>query len=233
MRRKYIAWAGAVASTALAYFIPKELEIRGMITPESDWLPYAIFAIVLALIAIVVWGYWPEINQARKGIHHRRWNIGLIIGAAVIACSIPAMILIVPKLPMPIKDTRTPLQIQLDNLIADIAQYEANLPPPPIAPDLDSTNTTELEEYDKAFWAWATPIWAEYYDKFSDRIANIMIQLHNIHVVTDDEFLEDRVDWEWQYAHTIVSIFRGHLQDYKIRLDELVEQMQLNNEETG
>jgi hypothetical protein len=223
MRKKFTGIAGGVFSGLISYAIPKALELYGMINQASVLL-YTIVIAVIAFISIVIWGYWPEISRIRvkQGASKMILNIGLWLGAFSILGIIVASLLVIPKLIVPTNDTRTSIQIQLDALISDIREYETNLPPQPNITTYNPGDKEAEAEATKIWKEWADPIWTDYYNKFSGRIANTMNQLRDARVITEEQYMQDQHYWISMVAHTGVSMFLSDLEGFKVQLDKQV-----------
>jgi hypothetical protein len=199
MRRKGVGFAGVILTGIMSYGIPKYLEIRGVINQGSYWLPLSMFIAVLLFLIIAVWGYWPDIKriEAKKGVSKKMLNIGLGLGIFGIICLIVSGILVLPRLSVPVKDTRIPLQIQLDSLIDDLTAYKQNIPPTPLQGSNES-----WQDYNQRLDKQINDTEADLVNKFYARIADTINKLYDLRIISDSEYQEDQ-----EYINSTTAVY--------------------------
>jgi hypothetical protein len=222
MQRKAIAFAGSILSGILSYTIPKCLEVFGVITQDSFWLPLVIVITVLMFIGVLIWGYFPEIKRVliKKGGKNKMIvTIGLYIGGVGILCVIIGAVLALPRLSIPVKDVRIPLQIQLDTLIDDITYYSQTIPPLPLQNPNESWN-----DYTQKIITFSQKLNYEMAGKFNSKIIDTINKLHNFHIISDAEFQDNQQNITTVAVQvTITMILLPKLQKYKTDLDSFVQ----------
>lgn len=120
---------------------------------------------------------------------------------------------------------RSGIQIQTDTLIADITAYAKSVPPMPIP--TYSKDPVERDkqwaEYTQQLIDYNSKMNAEFFDKFNTRIADTMIKLHGLHVITDTEFNQDKYLYNFMPTayNAYGSLLLEKLNIYKALLDNL------------
>jgi hypothetical protein len=222
VRRKVVSFAGVILSGILSYAIPKCLEVFGVITSQSFWLPYSILIGIIVFLLIAVWGYWPDIKRIEKKKEAKKMvlNIGLAFVALGVVSLIVGSVLTIPRLKFQV-DTRAPIQVQLDTLISDITNFEKTIPPMPTQNPGESWN-----DYTQRLLAYNQITNSEWVAEFNSRIIDTINKLHDIRIISDSEYQNDQ-----QYITSVAAqpsiwmVLLPRLQAYKVSLDTLEQTM--------
>ncbi len=152
-------------------------------------------------------------------------NIGVGFGVFGIVSIIICASLLIPRLSVYAPETRTPTQIQLDTLITDIIAYEKSVPPSPSLPVYtnDSAEREKLsKEYNQQLKDYYYQRNRDFFGEFSATTANITTKLHDLNIITDEEYQDMQAYSNSTLFMSISPIFLQHLQKYKNRLDNTV-----------
>jgi hypothetical protein len=147
-----------------------------------------IYGIPFLILVFFVGLYLVVRAYGRISIKPGRWNKMLIALGAILIIS--GIAVIMPQIKLNNEQVKSELQIQVDSLIADITAYGKTIPPRPMP--TYSKDTIEMEklwsEYNAKSSEYSHSINSDFFSKFNTRIADTMIKLHNLNIISDSEF---------------------------------------------
>ncbi len=133
--------------------------------------------------------------------------------------------LVVSQLNFHSEETKSEIHTQLDSLITDITEYSKGVPPMPRPTySKDPNERDELwSEYTQKLTDYYSRLNSDFFNRFNTRIADTMIKLHDLHIVTDIEFEQDEHLYNFMPTayNTYASSLLEKLNIYKARLDNL------------
>ncbi|NQT71835.1 MAG: hypothetical protein HQ553_03570 [Chloroflexi bacterium] len=118
----------------------------------------------------------------------------------------------------PSLEKKSEIQMELDTLISNIAEFVSNEPPAP----------TQIQGEDWASWQQRysehrDKIQSDFFNSFNTRIAGVVEKLHNLKIISADEY--ESVKTHYNHASTIYAARATSLIEklniYKARLDEM------------
>jgi hypothetical protein len=136
------------------------------------------------------------------------------------------IVMVITQLNFYQEQNKSEIQIQTDSLIADITSYEKTIPQMPQPTySKDPIEMQKLwDEYNKAITDYYSKLNSDFFDKFNTRIANTIIKLHNLNIISDTEFEQTKSFYNFMpTAHVGLPILLERLNTYKVRLDERVK----------
>jgi hypothetical protein len=186
-----------------------------MMIPSTFHNGISIFILAIALV-VLIWAFvLPKKSSMRRG-KMALFCIGIgmiVIGGAFVISQLEYS-----------TDKKSVLQEQLDTLMADLVDYEKTIPPSPTpvysADPIERDR--EWNEFTQQIIEHGNKVNADFFSKYNNRIADILIKLNNLKVITDSEFAETKNFINFApTAHVGLPLLLENLQIYKSRLDEL------------